>query len=201
MKTDLSYGHCWVFQIWICFILHLLLESIVFYSQGISEQCLKEELPLSTVSSVIQNTGQSMKIIEKTGDSWDTSTLMLTSFRHPLLQFSFSPSCPWSFTLTHVMPAQQETELEFQSRWWVKFCPGHLLGSFNGPEPSGMKSVILKWKREQEKERKKEGRKKGRKDMGIQALMEWRYFIRRNAGLYIFSKMITQLLHKMKFYQ
>ena len=38
-------------------------------------------------------------------------------------------------------------------------------------------------------------------DMGTQALMEQMCFISRNAGLYIFSKMITQLLHRMKFYQ
>ena len=37
--------------------------------------------------------------------------------------------------------------------------------------------------------------------MGTQALMEQMCFISRNAGLYIFSKMITQLLHRMKFYQ
>ena len=84
-ETDLSCGHCWVFQIWIWFMLYLLLESIVFHSQSISEQCLKEELPLSSVYPAIQNTGQSKKIIEKTGESWDTSTLMLTSFRHLLL--------------------------------------------------------------------------------------------------------------------
>ena len=55
-----------------------------------------------------------------------------------------------------------------------------------------------------EKERKKEKekeRKKRKKDTGIQALMEQGYFISRNVGLYIFSKMITQLLHRMKCYQ
>ena len=51
--------------------------------------------------------------------------------------------------------------------------------------------------REREKERKT-GRKK---DTGTQALMEQKCFISRNAGLYIFSEMITRLLHRMKFYQ
>ena len=50
-------------------------------------------------------------------------------------------------------------------------------------------------KRERKKERERE------KDMGIHALMEQKYFISRNAGLYSFSKMITQLLYRMKFYQ
>ena len=61
---------------------------------------------------------------------------------------------------------------------------------------------------------KKEGRKEGRErerkrerqtdrqtDMGAQALMEQGYFIIRNVVLHIFSEMITQLLHRMKFYQ
>ena len=52
---------------------------------------------------------------------------------------------------------------------------------------------ISRGEREREKERKK--------DTGTQALMEQRCFISRKAGLYIFSKMITQLLHRMKFYQ
>ena len=52
-------------------------------------------------------------------------------------------------------------------------------------------------KRERERERKEERKK----DMGTQALMEQGYFISRNAGLYIFSSMITQLLHRMKLYQ
>ena len=52
-----------------------------------------------------------------------------------------------------------------------------------------------------ERERKKERKKERKTDMWPQALMEQRCFISRNAGLYIFSKMITQLLHRMKFYQ
>ena len=56
---------------------------------------------------------------------------------------------------------------------------------------------IIPREREREKQRKKERKK----DMGTQALMEQGCFISRNAGLYIFSKMITQLLHRMKFYQ
>ena len=47
----------------------------------------------------------------------------------------------------------------------------------------------------------KERERERKKDMGTQALMEQGYFISRNAGLYIFSKMIIQLLHRMKFYQ
>ena len=43
--------------------------------------------------------------------------------------------------------------------------------------------------------------KEREKEMGTQALMEQGYFINKNAGLHIFSKMITQLLHRMKFYQ
>lgn len=43
-------------------MLHLLLESIVFHSQSISEQCLKEELPLSGVYPA------STKIFEKEGN-------------------------------------------------------------------------------------------------------------------------------------
>ena len=49
--------------------------------------------------------------------------------------------------------------------------------------------------------REREREKEKNKDTGTQALMEQMYFISRNAGLYIFSKMITQVLHKMKFYQ
>ena len=52
---------------------------------------------------------------------------------------------------------------------------------------------------ERESERKRERKKE--KDTGTQALMEQGCFISRNAGLYIFSKMITQLLSRMKFYQ
>ena len=51
--------------------------------------------------------------------------------------------------------------------------------------------------REKERERKKDRHT----DTGTQALMEQGYFISRNTGLYIFTKMITQLLHRMKFYQ
>ena len=36
---------------------------------------------------------------------------------------------------------------------------------------------------------------------GPRSLVEQGYFIRRNAGLYIFSKMITQLLQRTKFHQ
>ena len=67
-----------------------------------------------------------------------------------------------------------------------------MLRYFNGLEPSGPESTIKKVKK-REKDKKK--------DTGTQALMEQGYFISRNAGLYIFSKMITQLLHRMKFYQ
>ena len=73
-----------------------------------------------------------------------------------------------------------------------------LLGSFDGPEPGGPE-LIRKCKRELERGRERE--RERRKDVETQALMEQRYFISRNAGLYIFSKMITQLLHRMKFYQ
>ena len=51
---------------------------------------------------------------------------------------------------------------------------------------------------EREREGEKERRKEGRKDMGTQALMEQRYFISKNAGLHIFSKMITQLFHSVQ---
>ena len=53
------------------------------------------------------------------------------------------------------------------------------------------------------KEGRKEGREGGRKktETGAQALMEQRYFISRYAGLYILSKMITQVSNRMKFYQ
>ena len=51
--------------------------------------------------------------------------------------------------------------------------------------------------REREKERKT-GRKK---DTGTQVSDGKGCIISRNAGLYIFSKMITQLLHRMQFYQ
>ena len=51
--------------------------------------------------------------------------------------------------------------------------------------------------RKKKKETKKE-RKERKKDTEIQALMEQGYFISRNLGLYIFSNMITQLLHRMK---
>ena len=78
---------------------------------------------------------------------------------------------------------------------------GTVLGSFNGLEPSGPELMIRKWKRELEGRRERERKKERKKDTGTQALMEQRYFISRNAGLYIFSKMITQLLHRMKFYQ
>ena len=66
-----------------------------------------------------------------------------------------------------------------------------MLWFFNGLEPGGPESTIRKWKRERER----------KKDMGTQALMEQGCFISRNVGLYIFSKMINQLLHRMKFYQ
>ena len=56
-------------------------------------------------------------------------------------------------------------------------------------------------KKESERERERERKKEGKKDMGTQALMEKVCFISRSAGLYIFSKMITQILHKMKLYQ
>ena len=70
-----------------------------------------------------------------------------------------------------------------------------MLWSFNALEPGGPESMIRKQKRERE-------RKKDRQtDTGTQALMEQGCFISRNAGLYIFSMMITQLLHRMKFYQ
>ena len=55
--------------------------------------------------------------------------------------------------------------------------------------------------KESAKEREREGKKERKKGTGTQALMEQRCFISRNAGLYIFSKMITQLLHRVKFYQ
>jgi len=48
-------------------------------------------------------------------------------------------------------------------------------------------------RRERERERQT--------DVWTQVLMEQRCFISRNAGLYIFSKMITQLLPRMRFYQ
>ena len=54
---------------------------------------------------------------------------------------------------------------------------------------------------EKETERKTDRQTNRQTDTGTQALMEQRCFISRNAGLYIFSKMITQLLHRMKFYQ
>ena len=75
-----------------------------------------------------------------------------------------------------------------------------LLGSFKGLEPGGLELTIRKWKREPE-EGRGEREQERKKDTETQALMEQRYFISRNAGLYIFSKMITQLLHRMKFYQ
>ena len=46
---------------------------------------------------------------------------------------------------------------------------------------------------ERERERKK--------DVGTQVSDGKGCIISRNAGLYIFSKMIAQLLHRMKFYQ
>ena len=74
-----------------------------------------------------------------------------------------------------------------------------LLGSFNGPEPGGLESTTRKWKKEPEGGGERE--RKRQTDTGIQALMEQWYFISRITGLYIFSKMIIQLLHRMKFYQ
>ena len=72
-----------------------------------------------------------------------------------------------------------------------------LLGSFDGPEPGGPELI----RKSRESWREGERERERRKDVETQALMEQRYFISRNAGLYIFSKMITQLLHRMKFYQ
>ena len=68
-----------------------------------------------------------------------------------------------------------------------------VFGSFNGPEPGGPESKV--------KERAGRRGREREKDMGTHAPMQQRYFISRNAGLYIFSKMITQLLHRMKIYQ
>ena len=60
---------------------------------------------------------------------------------------------------------------------------------------------LVVWSQPKESEKEKERERERKKDTGTQTLIEQRCFISRNAGLYIFSKMITQLLHRMKFYQ
>ena len=67
--------------------------------------------------------------------------------------------------------------------------------------PGGPESTIRKWKRESRREGEREREEERKKDTGTQALMEQRCFISSNAGFYIFSKIITQLLPRMRFYQ
>ena len=75
------------------------------------------------------------------------------------------------------------------------------MGSFHGPEPGGPESTIRSERESWREGDRERGEREREKDMGTQALMEQGCFISRNAGLYIFSKMITQLLQRMKFYQ
>ena len=58
-------------------------------------------------------------------------------------------------------------------------CP-YLLGSFNGPEPGGLESMIRKWKRELEGGRERERKK----DTGTEALMEQRCFNDLSVSIY-----------------
>ena len=52
--------------------------------------------------------------------------------------------------------------------------------------------------KEREPEGGREREEERKKDTGTQALMEQRYIISKNAGLHIFSKMITQLFHSVQ---